>query len=116
MARLLDALTGFFALLFLPLLGVLGLMGKRAEPLLLAVLFAWAAFGAFGLASGTTLGESPERFLRSWLLGLALCGAFLLVAHLRRKRRVAGWIKLGMATVTLAVFLRALWQYLGQHA
>jgi hypothetical protein len=112
----LDLLTGFFALLFLPLLGVLGLMGKRAEPLLIAVLFAWTAFGAIGLASGYRLGESRERFLQSWLLGLALCGAFLLVAHLRRKRRIAAWVKLGMAVVTLAVFLRALSQYVGQHA
>ena len=73
-----DLATGFVTLLLLPLLGVIGLLQKRAIPLLAWTLGLWAAFGTWALLSEHTFAWSRERFLRGWLLGLGLGAAFLL--------------------------------------
>jgi hypothetical protein len=49
----------FVLLLLLPTLGVLGLMHKRAVPVLRWTLVAWLALGIGALLTGNTLGWSP---------------------------------------------------------
>jgi hypothetical protein len=106
----------FFVLLLLPTLGVLGLMHRRAIPVLRWTLIAWVAFGVVALASGHTLGWSSGQFLRRWLLGVALGAAFLAIAVLRTNRRVKPWLKIGLALLTLLAFARALMVFLERHA
>jgi len=106
----------FVALLLLPTLGVLGLMHRRAIPVLRWTLIGWVVFGAGALASGHTFSWSTGRFVRVWLLGIALGAAFLAIAVLRNNRRVKPWLKVGLALLTLLAFARALTVFLQRHA
>lgn len=106
----------FFVLLLLPTLGVLGLMNRRALPLLRWTLAGWVAFGLLALLSGRTFGWGTDLFLRRWLLGVALGAAFLAVATLRNHRRVKPWLKVGLALLTLLAFARALLLFFERHA
>lgn len=106
----------FVLLLLLPTLGVLGLMHKRAVPVLRWTLVAWLALGAGALLTGNTLGWTAGRFLRLWLLGAGLGAAFLAVAVLRTHRRIKPWLKLGLGLLTLLAFARALMLFLERHA
>jgi hypothetical protein len=106
----------FFVLLMLPTLGVLGLMHRRAIPVLRWTLIGWTVFGLGALLTGHTFSWSAGRFLRLWLLGVALGAAFLGIAVLRNNRRVKPWLKVGLALLTLLAFARALLLFLERHA
>lgn len=106
----------FFVLLLLPTLGVLGLLHKRAIPVLRWTLVGWIVLGLGALLTGHTFGWSAGQFLRRWLLGVGLGAAFLAVAVLRTNRRVKPWLKLGLALLTLLAFARALLLFLERHA
>mgnify|MGYP001455944038 CR=1 FL=1 len=110
-----ELASGFVSLLLLPTLGVLGLMHRRAIPVLAWTLVAWLVLGAFGLWTERTLAWSRERFLRVWLLGLVLGAAFLLIAMLKQDRRVKPWIRLVLALVTMAVFARSLLDFVARY-
>lgn len=111
-----ELASGFVSLLLLPTLGVVGLMHKRAIPVLGWTLVAWGVLGAVALATGHTLMWSQGRFLRIWALGLGLGAAFLFVALLNRDKRVKPWIRLGLALLTLAVFARSLYEFVTRYA
>ena len=110
-----DLATGFVTLLLLPLLGVIGLLQKRAIPLLAWTLGLWAAFGTWALLSEHTFAWSRERFLRGWLLGLGLGAAFLLIAWLRTRPAVKPWIKVSLSALTVAAFARALVEFVERY-
>ena len=111
-----ELASGFVTLLLLPTLGVLGLMQKRAIPVLAWTLVAWGVLGGIALYTHHTLEWSQRRFLHGWLLGLGLGSVFLLIAWLRNNPRIAPWLKLGLALVTVAVFARSLLQFLQRYA
>lgn len=111
-----ELASGFVSLLLLPTLGVIGLMHKRAIPVLRWTLVGWLVLGGIALASGQTLLWSRGRFLRGWALGLALGAAFLAIAMLNRDRRVAPWIKLALGTLTVVVFARSLYEFVARYA
>lgn len=106
----------FVALLLLPTLGVLGLLHRRAIPVLRWTLVGWIALGAGALLTGHTFSWSAGRFLRLWLLGIALGAAFLAIAVLRNNRRIKPWLKIGLALLTFLAFARALLLFLERHA
>ena len=106
----------FLGLLLLPTLGVLGLMDRRAIPVLRWTLVLWIVLGGLALATGNTWTWNPERFLRLWALGVGLGAAFLAIAVARRDRRVRPWLRVALALLTLAAFARALLVFLGRHA
>ncbi len=111
-----EIATAFVMLLLLPTLGVVGLLQKRAIPVLCWTIGIWAAFGAWALFTHHTFDWSEKRFLRGWVLGLVLGGAFLFVAWLRNQPRVAPWVKIGLGLVTVTVFVRALWAFVMRYA
>src|SRR5687768_9138189 len=90
----------FVALLLLPTLGVLGLLHRRAIPVLRWTLVGWIVLGAGALLTGHTFSWSSGRFLRLWVLGIALGAAFLAIAVLRNQRRIRPWLNLGLALLT----------------
>jgi hypothetical protein len=112
----LRASVGFVTLLLFPLLGLLGLLKKRAIPALAITVGIWTVVGAIVLASGVPLGVNRARFRHDWLLGMVLGVAFLFVAWLRTRRKVSRWLKIAMAVITLAVFVRALADFLTDYA
>lgn len=111
-----ELASGFVSLLLLPTLGVLGLLQKRAIPVLAWTLGLWLVAGAIALYTHETLGWSENRFLRAWVLGLGLGSTFLAIAYLRSHKKVAPWLKLVLALVTVAVFLRSLGAFLQRYA
>jgi hypothetical protein len=111
-----ELASGFVSLLLLPTLGVLGLMQKRAIPVLAWTLAVWIAAGGLALYSHETLGWSENRFLRTWVLGIGLGTTFLVIAALRNHKKVAPWLKLMLALVTVVVFVRSLGEFLKRYA
>ena len=111
-----DAFSGFIALLLLPLLGVLSLLRKRAVPWLAATLLAWALLRSWILRRLPPEDPSRPRLAHAYWIGLALGFAFLAVAWIQRRRRVARWLRFTLATLTVAAFLRALWTYVATYA
>ncbi len=107
---------GFVALLLLPTLAVIGLMNRRAIPVLGWTLAAWFVFGVIALYTHNTLVWSQNRFLRVWVLGIGLGAAFLLIAVLRNKRKIKPWVRIGLALITIAVFVRALVAFFQRYA
>ena len=116
MQNLPDIASNFVTLLLLPTLGVLGLLQKRAIPVLAWALGLWAAFGGWALFTHHTFEWGEQRFLRGWLLGLGLGGAFLFVAWMRNQPRVAPWVKICLGLVTVTVFARALYVFVSRYA
>ena len=110
-----ELASGFVSLLLLPTLGVVGLMNRRAIPLLGWTLFAWAVLGGVALWTHHTWLWSQGRFLRGWALGLGLGTAFLFVAVLNQDRRVKPWIRLALALLTVAVFARSLLEFVRRY-
>jgi hypothetical protein len=110
-----ELASGFVSLLLLPTLGVLGLLQKRAIPVLAWTLVIWAVAGGIALYTSETLGWSENRFLRGWVLGLGLGATFLVIAWLRTHKKVAPWLKLVLALLTVAVFLRSLGAFLQRY-
>jgi hypothetical protein len=110
-----ELASGFVTLLLLPTLGVLGLMQKRAIPVLAWTLGVWAVAGGIALYLHETLGWSENRFLRGWVLGIGLGTTFLVIAALRNHKKVAPWLKLVLALVTVAVFVRSLGEFLKHY-
>ncbi|NOT29994.1 MAG: hypothetical protein HOP15_06045 [Planctomycetes bacterium] len=110
-----ELASGFVSLLLLPTLGVVGLMHRRAIPVLAWTLVAWLVLGALALWTEHTLEWSRERFLRGWLLGLGLGAVILLIAVLKQDRRVKPWIRLVLALVTMAVFTRSLLEFVDRY-
>jgi len=105
----------FVTLLLFPLLGILGLLKSRASPLLAAALLAWLLLGAVALASHWHAGLTRTEFVHGWLIGAGLGLCFLGVDRLRRKRKISRWLKLGLATLTVLVFVQALRDFLQRH-
>ena len=112
MNELAALLIGFVSLLLLPALGVAGLFKQKVTPVLGGVVFLWLLGGVWALSAGWHAGLTEARFLRLWLLGLTLGGGLYLVARLREKRKTWKWIRLALAVVTVAVFVRALISFL----
>jgi hypothetical protein len=111
-----ELASGFVSLLLLPTLGVLGLLQKRAIPVLAWTLGLWSVAGGIALYTRETLGWSESRFLRTWVLGLGLGTTFLVIAALRNHKKVAPWLKLVLALVTVVVFVRSLGEFLKRYA
>ncbi len=111
-----ELASGFVSLLLLPTLGVVGLMHRRAIPVLAWTLAAWVALGGLALWTRHTLTWSPSHFRRGWLIGLGLGAAFLAIALLNQDRRVKPWIRLALALLTVAVFARSLLEFVGRYA
>jgi hypothetical protein len=111
-----ELASGFVSLLLLPTLGVVGLLHRRALPLLGWTLVAWLVLGALGAWTGHTGPWSRERFLHGWLLGAGLGAAFLGIALLNQDRRVKPWIRFGLALLTVAVFARSLLEFVRRFA
>lgn len=111
-----ELASGFVSLLLLPTLGVIGLMHRRAVQVLGWTLVAWLVGGAIALWAHYTWKWSENRFLHGWVLGLCLGSAFLCIAALNRDKRVAPWIRLALALVTVTVFVRSLMQFLEHYA
>ena len=111
-----ELASGFVSLLLLPTLGVVGLMHKRAVQVLAWTLVAWLVIGAIALWTHHTWKWSGNRFMHGWVLGLGLGAAFLVIAALNRDKRIAPWIRLGLALLTLAVFARSLLQFFSRYA
>ena len=111
-----ELASGFVSLLLLPTLGVTGLMHRRAVPVLGWTLVAWLVCGAIALWTHYTWKWSENRFMHGWALGLGLGSAFLFIAALNRDKRIAPWIRLGLALVTVTVFVRSLIQFLEHYA
>ncbi len=114
-----EIVVAFVTLLLLPTLGVLGLLEKRAIPVLAWTLGIWAAIGAWVILAEPRLpfldwGE--KRFLHTWVFGLCLGGTFLVIAWLRSQPRVANWLKLVLGVVTVTVFLRSLYAFVMSYA
>jgi len=107
---------GFVALLLFPLLGLLGLLKRRASSTLLAVVLAWSVLGALALLARWHPGATREQFTHGWLVGVALGGCFLAVDWLRTRRKVSRWLKLGLAALTIAAFANALYDFLQRYA
>jgi hypothetical protein len=111
-----DLASGFVTLLLLPTLGVLGLMQKRAIPVLGWTLALWTVLGGTALYAHHTFQWSQNRFLHGWLMGLGLGTTFLIIALMRNNPRIAPWLKFGLALVTLAVFAQSLLRFLERYA
>jgi hypothetical protein len=111
-----ELTSGFVTLLLLPTLGVIGLMHRRAIPLLAWTMVVWTLLGGLALYTHHTLAWSERHFLRGWLLGLGLGAAFLLVALLHADKRVKPWIRSGLALMTVVVFVRSLFEFLQRYA
>lgn len=116
MESLVDLAIGFVTLLLLPLLGVLAMLRKRAIPWLVATLAIWILLGAWAVRSPLFADVPFERRVRTYWVGVALGTAFILIAWLRTRRRVARWVKLALGAFTLAAFARALWSFLHSYA
>lgn len=110
-----HALIDFLSLLLFPFLGLLGLLRRRAIGWLVAAVIAWLVIGGAALAYHWNLGLDERRLQRAWLVGLALGAAFLAVTWLKDQRKVSRWLKLTMAAITLAVFVRALVDFFRLH-
>lgn len=112
----LQSVLGFFTLLLLPFLGIMGLMRKRAVPWLAVFTALWAGGGFLALQAVEP--TSPDRvpLERAWRVGTFLSLAFLGTAWLVRRRTVARWLKLAFAVAAVAGFLRALYLYLNAYA
>jgi len=111
-----ELASGFVSLLLLPTLGVVGLMHKRAVQVLGWTLVGWLVIGAIALWTHYTWRWSQNRFMHGWVLGLGLGAAFLIIALLNRDKRVAPWIRLALALVTVAVFVRSLMEFIQHYA
>lgn len=112
----LQSVLGFFTLLLLPFLGVMGLLRRRAVPWLAAFAALWAGGGFVALQALER--ESPDRapLERAWRVGTFLSLAFLGTAWLVRRKAVARWLKLAFAVAAVLGFLRALYLYLNAYA
>jgi len=106
----------FVTLLLLPTLGVLGLLEKRAIPVLSWTLVLWGVVGGWALWAEHTFGVGERSFRRGWIVGLGLGSAFLFVAWLREQPRVAAWLKLVLGGLTVAVFVRALFLFVARYS
>ena len=111
-----DAFIAFVTLLLLPLLGLLGLLKRRALPWLVAALVGWVLLGAWAVRNPRFAEFPRERMIHGYWVGIALGSAFLLIAWLHARRRVARWVKLALAALTLVVFVRAVWMFLESYA
>jgi len=111
-----ELASGFVSLMLLPTLGVVGLMHRRAIPVLAWTLVAWLVCGALALWSHHTWVWSENRFLHGWALGLGLGAAFLVIAALNQNRKVKPWIRLALALLTVAVFARSLLEFVQRYA
>jgi hypothetical protein len=111
-----ELASGFVSLLLLPTLGVVGLMHKRAVKVLGWTVVGWLVLGAIALWTHYTWKWSENRFMHGWVLGLGLGSAFLLIAALYQDKRVAPWIRFGLALLTVVVFVRSLVQFLAHFS
>ncbi len=110
-----DAIFGFVTLLLFPLLGVLALFKQRASTLLWTAVGLWISIGGLSLFLQWPASAQGSGFLHGYLIGTLLGLGFLLVDWLRRRRKVAKWLKLGIALLTLAAFGKALHDFLQRH-
>lgn len=111
-----ELASGFVSLLLLPTLGVVGLMHRRAIPVLAWTLVTWVVLGALAWWTDHTLNWPRGRFLRGWLIGVGLGAAFLLIALLNQDRRVKPWIRRALALLTVAVFARSLMEFVERYS
>jgi len=92
------------------------MMKKRASPTLLAAVLTWSVLGALFLLVSWHPGATREQFTRGWLLGVALGVGFLAVDWLRTRRKISRWLKLAIGAITIAVFAKALVDFLEHYA
>ncbi|HUR26577.1 MAG TPA: hypothetical protein VM509_00205 [Planctomycetota bacterium] len=111
-----QVIFGFVTLLVFPLLGLLAMMKQRASPSLLAAVLAWSVLGALALLLSWHPGATREQFTHSWLVGVALGGGFLAIDWLRTRRKIARWLKILIGAITIAVFVKALVDFLHRYA
>ena len=112
----LQSVLGFFTLLLLPFLGIMGLLRKRAVPWLGAFTAIWAGGGFLALQALAPMSPDRQPLERAWRVGTFLSLAFFGTAWLVRRRTVARWLKFAFAVAAIAGFLRALYLYLHAYA
>jgi hypothetical protein len=112
----LQSVLGFFTLLLLPFLGIMGLLRKRAVPWLAAFAVLWTCGGFLALQSLERASPDRAPLERAWRVGTFLALAFLGTAWLVRRRSVARWLKFAFATAAVVGFLRALYLYVNAYA
>ncbi len=107
----LQSVVGFFTLLFLPFLGVLGLLKKRALPWIFWFTLLWTLVG-WSYLDGLPP-DDPDRapLTQAWRMGSVLGLAFFATAWLVRRPKVKRGLKLVFAALALWAFLRALYLY-----
>jgi hypothetical protein len=111
-----QVIFGFVTLLVFPLLGLLGMLKQRASPSLLAAVLAWSVLGALALLLRWHPGATRAEFTHGWLVGVALGGGFLAIDWLRTRRKIARWLKVLIGAITIAVFAKALADFLQIYA
>lgn len=111
-----QTVLGFVTLLLFPLLGVAGLLKKGAIPWLALIVILWAALGAVALHKGWDVQMPPDRFRHLWLVGVVMGSAFVIVAWVMTRPKVSKAVKVVMALIALAVFVRALLDFLSRYA
>ncbi|MEO6707999.1 MAG: hypothetical protein ABI054_03590 [Planctomycetota bacterium] len=111
-----PAIFGFVTLLVFPLLGVLGMLKHRASSLLLSAVLLWIALGSLALLLRWHPGATRNEFTHGWLVGVALGLGFLAIDWLRTRRKISRWLKILIAAITTAVFVKALYDFLQRYA
>jgi hypothetical protein len=110
-----DAVFGFVTLLVFPLLGVLALFKRRASPMLWTAVGLWIVAGGLMLLLGRPAQAASAGFVRGWVVGTLLGCGFVAVDWLRTRRRVARWLQLAVALLTLAAFAKAVHDFLERY-
>jgi len=116
LADLSHVAGAFVSLLLWPTLGVLGLLQKRAIPVLAVTWVLWMVVGAWAQLSGNDLGFGEKHFRQAWLVGLGVGAVLVSIAWLCNQPRVAGWIKVALGALTIAVFVQALYVFVTRLA
>ena len=111
-----QVIFGFVTLLVFPLLGLLGMMKKRASSTLLSAVLVWTILGALALLLKWHPGVTRTEFTHAWLVGMALGGGFLAIDWLRTRRKISRWLKIAIGAITVAVFAKALYDFLQRYA
>jgi hypothetical protein len=109
------AIFGFVTLLVFPLLGILAMLKQRASPALWSAVLLWFALGTIALLSAWHPGLTRAQFVHGWLVGGALGLGFLAIDWLRTRRKIARWLKIMIGLITVAVFVKALHDFIQRY-
>jgi hypothetical protein len=75
----------------------------------------WTVLGGWFLLFAPIEVDNRSRWTRAYFVGLVLGAAFLAIERLRRKRAVARWLKVALACLTVAAFVKALMLFVSPY-